>query len=176
VRGSRTIHLLRHAKSNWDDPGLADRQRSLAPRGRRATAAIRRYLEEEGVRPDLILCSPALRTLQTLEGIVGALEGVPVRVEEGIYFGGGAAVLGLLRSLPGSCPSAMVIGHNPTLEDLAMELLDPGADHDPSLRRMSYKYATGALATLEGPAAWSDLEPGRCRLISFVCPRDLPGY
>ena len=176
MSGSRTIHLLRHAKSSWDDPALPDLERSLAPRGRRATAAIHRHLEEEGIRPDLILCSPALRARQTLEGIVGAREGVPVRVEEGIYFGGGAAVLGLLRTLPGSCTSAMVIGHNPTLEDLAMALLDPQSDHDPCLRRMSYKYPTGGLATLEGPAAWPDLGPGQCRLVSFVRPQDLPGY
>lgn len=176
MRGGRAIHLLRHAKSSWDDSGLADLQRPLAPRGRKATAALHRHMEEKGICPDLILCSPARRARQTLEGIAGTLEGVPVRVEEGIYFGGGPGVLRLLRTLPGSCASAMVIGHNPTLEELAMELLDPDAAHDPSLRRMSYKYPTGALATLEGPAAWSDLEPGRCRLISFVRPRDLPGY
>ena len=97
-------------------------------------------------------------------------------MEEGIYFGVGAAVLGLVRTLPGSCTSAMVIGHNPTLEDLAMALLDPQSDHDPCLRRMSYKYPTGGLATLEGPAAWPDLGPGQCRLVSFVRPQDLPGY
>ncbi len=172
----RTIYLLRHAKSSWDNPGLADLDRPLAPRGRRATAAIGRHLEEETILPDVVLCSPSRRTRETLEGIAEALDGVPVRVEDGIYFGGELAVLGLLRSLPGSCASAMVIGHNPTLEELVMELLDPDADHHPSLRRMSSKYPTGALATLESPASWSELEPGRCRLISFVRPKDMPGY
>ena len=176
MSGSRTIHLLRHAKSSWDDPALADLQRPLAPRGWRAAVAIRGHLIEAGIRPDLILCSPARRTRQTLEGLAGALEDVPVRVEEGIYFGGVPAVLELLRMLPRSCTSVMVIGHNPTLEELAMELLDPQAEHDPSLRRMSLKYPTGALANMESSAEWSELEPERFRLISFVCPRDLPGY
>lgn len=176
MSAARIIHLLRHAKSSWDDPGLADLHRPLAPRGRRAAEAMRRYLEEEDILPDLILCSPARRTRQTLEGIAGAVKGVPVRVEEGIYFAGELAVLGLLRSLPEGCGSVLVIGHNPTFEELAMELLDPDADHDPSLRRMASKYPTGALATLEGPASWSELEPGRCRLVSFVRPKDVPGY
>lgn len=173
---TRIIHLLRHAKSSWDDPGLSDLQRPLAARGRRAASALRVHLEEEGILPDLILCSPATRTRQTLDGISEAVEGVPVQIEEGIYFGGEMAVLGLLRSLPGSCRSVMVIGHNPTLEGLAVDLLDPDQDHHPSVERMRRKYPTAALATFETPADWARLEPGQCRLRSFVRPKDLPGY
>lgn len=173
---SRTIYLLRHAKSSWDDPGLADLKRPLATRGRRAAKALMAHLEEEGIVPDVILCSPATRTRQTLDGISEAVDGVPVQIEEGIYFGGELAVLGLLRSLPRSCRSAMVIGHNPTLEDLAVDLLDPDQDHDRSVERMRFKYPTGALATFQTPLDWSHLEPGGCRLVSFVRPKDLAGY
>ncbi|TVR60801.1 MAG: histidine phosphatase family protein [Gemmatimonadales bacterium] len=176
MTGSRTIHLLRHAKSSWDDPGLADLRRPLAARGRRAAKAVRAHLEEEGIVPDVILCSPATRTRQTLDGISGAVDGVPVQIEEGIYFGGELAVLGLLRSLPRSCRSVMVIGHNPTLEELAVDLLDPDQDHHPSVDRMRGKYPTAALATFETSDQWSHLEPGGCRLVSFVRPKDLPGY
>jgi phosphohistidine phosphatase len=62
----RTLHLLRHAKSSWDDPSLADRDRPLAPRGLRAGRAIAAYLREHGIAPGLVLCSPAARTRETL--------------------------------------------------------------------------------------------------------------
>ena len=83
---AKRIHLLRRAKSSWDDPDLADHERPLAPRGRKAAKRMARHLEEAGVRPDLVLCSSSTRTRQTLERVAPALpDGVPVELEDGLY-------------------------------------------------------------------------------------------
>jgi phosphohistidine phosphatase len=71
----KRLYLLRHAKSSWDDPTLADRDRPLAPRGRRAARVIAEHLRREGIAPELVLCSPSRRAGQTLTGIAPGLGG-----------------------------------------------------------------------------------------------------
>lgn len=170
----KTLHLLRHAKSSWDDPSLGDRDRPLAGRGRRAAARMERYLIEKGIRPDLVLCSPARRTVETLDRISKAVEGVETKIQEWIYMGSAGTLRDHVSRLPVTVDSVLVIGHNPGLEELADQLMGPG-DHDPSADALREKYPTGALATLEGPRTWSELTPGSCVLRSFVRPRELEG-
>ena len=82
----KQLFLLRHAKSSWDDSELADHDRPLAPRGRRAVKLIAEHLRREGVTPALVLCSSALRTRETLEGIASALgESISVQIEDELY-------------------------------------------------------------------------------------------
>jgi phosphohistidine phosphatase len=170
---SKTLLLLRHAKSSWSDPGLADRDRPLADRGRRAAELIGRYMQDHGIRPALVLCSPARRAQDTL-AIVWPLLGadVEVRVENGIYSADADDVLGRLQSVPSSIASVMVVGHNPTLHDLAIALAADG-DHD-ALSQLRVKFPTGALAALDlGGAEWAELGPGDAYLSSLVLPRQL---
>src|SRR5690349_2787247 len=96
---SRTVYLLRHAKSSWDDPALADIERPLAPRGRKAAKKIARYLRDRDVRPDLVLCSPAARARETLAAIG---EG-DVRPE--LYGASAAELLGVIHGLPDDASS-----------------------------------------------------------------------
>jgi phosphohistidine phosphatase len=163
--------LLRHAKSSWKDSSLADRDRPLAGRGRRAAKAVRRHIEGEGIRPDLVLCSPARRTRETLERIEAAFgDPVEVRLEEELYGADEAELLDRLRALPARVESVMVIGHNPGLEQLALALASEGA----RLTKMREKYPTGALATIDLPAGeWSAVERGGGELVGFVLPREL---
>src|SRR5262245_2142513 len=94
----RHLHLLRHAKSSWDDPELADHERPLAPRGRKAAARIAEHLERERIAPELVLCSTALRTRQTLAALLPILGGeVVIRLEDGLYGAGAAQVLARVR-------------------------------------------------------------------------------
>jgi len=79
---SKRLFVLRHAKSSWDDPGLADHDRPLAPRGRRATQAIAAHLDAAGIAPDLVLCSSARRARETLDGVAVGGEHV---IESGLY-------------------------------------------------------------------------------------------
>ncbi len=169
----KTIYLLRHAKSSWDDPGLADFDRPLDERGRKAARLIRAHLQAAGIRPDLVLCSAARRTRETLERLGEALAGLPTSIEPGLYETTSPRLLERLRALPDAVGSVMVIGHNPGLERLAATLAGDGGEAR-ALERLQAKYPTGALATLTAEAArWSELAAGACRLEAFVRPADL---
>src|SRR5262245_9413410 len=78
----KRLYLLRHAKSSWVDPTLADQDRPLAPRGRRAAKVMATHLRRNGISPELLLCSPSRRTRQTLEGIAASLgKKAEIRIE-----------------------------------------------------------------------------------------------
>jgi phosphohistidine phosphatase len=168
----KSLYLLRHAKSNWKDPDLADHDRPLAGRGRRASKAIARHLGEKDIEPELVLCSSARRTRETLERLQPALGTPTVRIEPELYAAGASVLLGRLRRVPDTVGSVMLIGHNPGIEDLALEIARPA----PAMRELELKFPTGALATLvlDG-ASWRALDRGTAELVSFVRPRDLEG-
>jgi phosphohistidine phosphatase len=166
----RRLYLLRHAKSSWDDPGLADHDRPLAPRGRRAAKLVARHLRDEGTVPMLVLCSSARRAQETLERIAPAFgDGARVEVEDELYGASDDELLERLRKVPDTIESVMLIGHNPAIQELALHLGGPG----PEREAVERKYSTGALATLTFEGGWRQLEPGRARLRAFVRPRDL---
>ena len=166
----RRLYLLRHAKSSWKDQGLADHDRPLARRGRRAAKAIGRHLREQRVAPELVLCSTARRARETLEGIEPLPGRGAVRTEPELYGAGPAELLARLHEIAPRVRSVMVIGHNPALEQLALLL----ARHGPTVSELEAKFPTGALATLafRGPG-WAELGRGTAELIDFVRPRDL---
>jgi phosphohistidine phosphatase len=163
-----TLHLLRHAKSSWDDPALPDANRPLSARGERTAAKMARQLARERVAPGLVLCSSARRTRQTLELILPALGDPEVLVEDGLYAAGAQALLSRLRQIPAGIREAMLIGHNPGIHELALVLAGRGA---PASLRESFP--TGALVslTLEA-AAWGDVQRGGV-VTRLLLPREL---
>jgi phosphohistidine phosphatase len=166
----KRLDLLRHAKSSWDDPGLADHDRPLAPRGRRAAGLIAEHVRREGIAPALVLCSSARRALETLEGIARAFDGeVPIEVERDLYGASQRELLERLRRIPDATPSVMLIGHNPAIHALALSL----AGNGPDFETLALKYPTGALATLTLEGSWEALGPGGAKLAAFVRPKDL---
>jgi phosphohistidine phosphatase len=162
----KRLFLLRHAKSSRDDEGLADRDRPLARRGRRAAEAMAKYLREEKISPELVLCSPARRTRETLEMVAASGE---VRMEEELYRASANGLLSRLQEVPDDVASVMLIGHNPAIEDLALALAAGGARLDD----MESKFPTGALATLDVPDSWRELAPDSAELVGFVTPKEL---
>ena len=168
MRVMKRLYLLRHAKSSWDEPGLADRDRPLAPRGERASNSMAKYLRDEGIVPELVLCSQSKRTRETLERL-GLGDGTEVRIEDELYAASAGELLGALHEVPDEVESVMVIGHNPGMERLALELAAGGDELD----RMREKFPTAALATLELDGSWSELAPGGAELVSFVKPKEL---
>jgi phosphohistidine phosphatase len=162
----KRLFLLRHAKSSWKDEGLADRDRPLAGRGRRAAKVMARHLQEEKISPALVLCSPARRTRETLEGVSPSGE---VRIEDELYGASGTELLERLRDVPDEVESVMLIGHNPAIEELALGLASGGA----RLEDMERKFPTAALATLTAPDSWKELAPGSAELVAFVTPKEL---
>lgn len=166
----RTLHLLRHAKSSWDDPSLADADRPLAPRGQRAATRIARHLRERWDAPDLVVCSPALRTRQTLKLVAAGFDGDPeIAIDERLYGTGSAELLARLREVAPAVATVMLIGHQPAIGELALSLAGTG----PGLEQLGGKFPTAALATFAVPA-WPELGPGSGRLLEMVRPKQLP--
>jgi phosphohistidine phosphatase len=146
----KQLYLLRHAKSSWKDTSLPDHDRPLAGRGRRAAKAIARHLREQRIEPELVLCSTARRARETLERLEPALGTPSVQVEGDLYAASAPQLLERLRNVPDKVESVMLIGHNPGLQELALDL----ARASPAVRDVATKYPTAALATLAFPA-WS---------------------
>jgi phosphohistidine phosphatase len=166
------VYLMRHAKSSWDEPALADHDRPLAKRGRKAAKRLRKHIRDSAIEPDLVLCSSAARAIETLEGVRAALGDARVEVESDLYRAGSDSLLRRLQALPEDVGDVMLIGHNPAIEGLADELAGAGGDSDVR-GRMEAKYPTGGLATLAFSGRWSELDWDGAQLESFVVPREL---
>jgi len=167
----RTLYLLRHAKSSWAESG-PDHDRPLAPRGSRAARMMAEHLVAAGVRPSLVLCSSAVRTRATLDALKPALYRSAVSVEPELYGADAAEILDRLRGVEPDAESVMVIGHNPGLQDLAIELAGDG-EHA-ALAQLHAKFPTAALATLDlGDTTWGRLGARRTYLTKLVVPKQL---
>jgi phosphohistidine phosphatase len=164
---TRRLILLRHAKSDW--PDVPDRDRPLAKRGRRDAPVIGRWLHDHGYLPDTVICSAARRTRQTWDLIAPELGGSPqVTFEPRAYAASAQTLLYLVRELPSASRTAMLVGHNPGVADLATALTQP-----PDADVAPLSFPTAAAAVLEFSAPWSDLGPGQARLIDHTIPADL---
>ncbi len=170
----KSLLFLRHAKSSWSSPQLADHDRPLNGRGRAAAAAMGQYIAENALVPDLIMCSTAKRARETLERASAGWSHIPpVNVEGALYnFSGGAGYLDLIRKTDDAVGALMLIGHNPTIETLASALMGEG---DPeSAEKLAHKYPTAALAVLKFDIeTWREVEPGAGKLTRFILPREL---
>jgi phosphohistidine phosphatase len=166
----RILYLVRHAKSDWEDPALADRDRPLAARGRKAASTLAGHIERSGISPALVLCSPARRTMDTLRLISGSFrDPVEILVEDELYGATMGELLRRLRKVPAPTPSVMLIGHNPAIHELALTLAGAGDN----LRQLKVKFPTGAMATLAVPGPWKDLGDEPADLLEFALPREL---
>jgi phosphohistidine phosphatase len=149
---ARTLVLLRHAKAASPDDYAADIDRPLTARGRRDASAAGAWLAAESLVPDLVLCSPSVRTRETWEAT--GLPDAAVSVEHRLYSGGTAEALRLIRAVEPTVGTLLVVGHNPTITTLS-ELLDP---RDAELR-------TAGLAVHLLDGEWSDVGPGAAPLV-----------
>lgn len=165
----KTLCLLRHAKSSWDDPALDDFDRPLAERGLKAAPRIGRLMAKRGWQPDLALVSPAARARETWRLVSAELPApVETRFEPAIYMAATDDIMALLRALPDVASSVILVGHNPGLEQSAVLLAGPDSDPE-ALARMAEKFPTAALARFDVTA----IEPGGATLTAFVRPGDL---
>jgi phosphohistidine phosphatase len=152
-----TLIVLRHAKAA-DGIGMADADRPLTGRGRRDAAAAGEHLRDLGLAPRMVLCSPAVRTRQTLEALrLGADSAVSY--ERRIYQNDVDLLFDLLRTA--DAESLLVIGHNPALHQLVADLGAPELD----------RFPTSACAVLTVEGAWADLAPGGAMLSSYWTPK-----
>ena len=169
----KRILLMRHAKASRDEPGLADFDRPLAPRGTEAAPAMGAWIQQAGWRPEVVLCSAARRARDTLDGVWRDWPSrPPVRFEDALYTATAWDLLARLREVEAATASILVVGHNPTIQQAAVDLAG-GGDIE-AYGRMKDKFPTAALAVLEADVPeWLALNPGGADLRAFVRPRDL---
>lgn len=168
----RTLTLVRHAKAEHGQ-GKPDHDRELAPRGRKDARAIGEWLSDpsHAVAVDLALCSTSERTRQTLDGICdGGAPATDTRFDERIYDGGAASLLELLREVPDSVNTVLMIGHAPGIPVLATALAHNDSGGSDVIDRLA-QFPTSGLAVLGFDGSWSTLELESAHLRDFVVPR-----
>jgi phosphohistidine phosphatase len=171
VSDRRHLLLLRHGKSDWPQVPGADFERPLKPRGRKASERMGRWLVDENIVPDKVLCSPAVRAKTTA---LIATEAMGVGTDsivwvDGIYEASVERLLYVIAEHGANARRLLVVGHNPGLEWLAASLangLDLGANHDKA-------FPSAALGVLEVGASWDELAPGCATSARIIRPRAL---
>ena len=161
----KTLLILRHAKSSWKDPSLADHDRKLNKRGKRDAPRMGRLMREEGLEPDLVLSSTAVRARRTAEAVVEELgyQG-EMWLDRSIYAFGHEPYLAALAELPGEYKCTMIVGHNPAVE----ELLE-------ALTGEYQRFPTAALAQVHLPVeSWGEInELEDAELVDIWRPKEL---
>ena len=169
----KRLTLLRHAKSDWDDPVSRDFDRPLNGRGQRAAVTVGTHAATLDLGIDYIIASPAVRVVETLDAFLPAagLDEIEPHWDRRIYLASGATLIDVASELPDSADHALMSGHNPGLEDLILDLTTTG---DPHRRTVEHKYPTAALATLVFAIdRWSDMPTTKATIERLILPREL---
>jgi phosphohistidine phosphatase len=168
----KSLTLLRHAKSGWDDPVTRDFDRPLNPRGRRAARTVGAEMKAQGLAFDLVLASPARRVVETLEEIAAGYGALSPDYDQRLYLAPAATLLDIVRHAPEAMERLLVVGHNPGLEELALRL--SRRDGGRLRAEIEVKYPTGTVAEIElAVERWADARDGTGRIVRFIRPRDL---
>ena len=163
----KSLTLLRHAKSGWDDMSLRDFDRRLNPKGKRAAATIGRHMREAGLAFDHVVASPAVRVMETLDGISDGYGRALAPVwDRRLYLAAASTLLDVVHELAPEHDRVLLVGHNPGLEDLVLLLAADAGE-------AAEKYPTATLAELAIGDTWADAGAGEAELVRFVRPRDL---
>jgi phosphohistidine phosphatase len=167
--------LLRHAKSDWSGEA-GDHERPLSVRGKKAVPHVAAHMRKQGYQPQAVLCSTAKRARETLELLLQRLEVPPaVHYERELYLAEWPQLLAEIRAAGATSP-LLVLGHNPSLEQLALALaLQPQSPAERArAEKLAEKFPTAALAALDFEIAdWSEAKPGSGKLVDYVRPKDL---
>ncbi|PTE07376.1 SixA phosphatase family protein [Mesorhizobium helmanticense] len=170
---TKQLLLLRHAKSSWDDPALADFERPLTGRGLKAAPLVGRALAKRGWLPDLALVSPALRTRDTWRLVSAQWKAKPpVEFVLALYEAMAADILAKVRQADAAAGTLLVVGHNPGLEEFARRLAGVGSDAG-AARKLEEKFPTAALARFEVDGNWAGLAFGGARLTHCLRVKEL---
>ena len=169
----KSLTLLRHAKSGWDDPVTRDFDRPLNGKGKRAAAMMGRHLRTLGLSFDHVVASPAVRVMETLDEIErGYGKALNTAWDRRLYLASAETLLDVVHELPDTFGDVLLVGHNPGLEDLVLLLVPQVAD---GLRdSVEQKYPTASVARMAfDVAGWPGVDAGGAMLERFVRPRDL---
>jgi phosphohistidine phosphatase len=161
----KNLLLMRHAKSSWQETSLPDHQRPLNGRGKRDAPRMGKFLREQSLLLDTILCSTAVRARETAEGLLQeyTFDGEVSYIDD-LYQASTETIISVLNRLPDEVNTAMVIAHNPGLDEF-LEIVCDECGHMP----------TGCVAHIKYPLEhWADLrEYSRCELVQLWKPRNI---
>lgn len=164
----KRLLLLRHAKTEPAAPGLPDRDRALIDRGHRDAGLIGEAIARDNP-PEAVICSPAIRTRQTMDEVLARLRDQPEQIlAEPLYGGSEAVYLDTIATHGGTARRLLVIGHNPAIHLLAVTLAkSPG-------EKLRAKFPTAALAVIAFDIDdWTAIRPGAGKLEAYLRPKDL---
>ena len=169
----KRLILLRHAKSAWDDPTLADFDRPLSKRGRKAAPLIGDYLARHKILPALVLTSSAKRAVETLDLDIANWQSKPtIRKLKSLYLAMPREMLRRIQGVGREADGVMLVGHNPGIADLANWLSGHGKPEDRD--RLARKFPTGAIAVIEFDVEdWAEVDAEAGRLVSFATPKQI---
>jgi phosphohistidine phosphatase len=164
----KTLYIVRHAKSSWENPSLSDHDRPLLETGVRKTLRIAEFLKEKGIRPELLLSSTAIRAFETARVIARELEYPEEKIEvsDSLYHGSANSIFNQLFGLPDGVGSVMIFGHNPSFTYFANQFLDPTIENLPTSGTVSISFDTDR---------WTDITSSKYRVDFMVTPKMLKG-
>ena len=166
----KTLGLLRHAKSDWDDIGKRDFDRGLNDRGRRGAALIGKYIEDHGIAWDTIIASPAERVKKTIES---AMPDADVIYDERLYLAGADTLMDALRDHGGEGEAMLLVGHTPGMQELLFALVPPHRENE-LFDEASVTFPPATFAVFElNIDDWSKLKESCAEIVHFTRPRDL---
>jgi phosphohistidine phosphatase len=163
--------LMRHAKAENPHADLADHDRALAPEGRDDAAALGARLQALGLAPDVVLVSSARRTRETLQALASWDEQPNIEVLDSLYMATVPQTLAIIRDLRETVRSVLVLGHNPGIHELAVNLAEASRAPGPALMNLRDGFPTASLAEYLVLTPWRDLKPSLTRLQRFIGPR-----
>jgi len=160
----RTLYLLRHAKSSWKETNLADFDRPLSGRGRKAAETVGSFLKDKEINLDLVVSSPAVRARQTIELVLRAAKMKPeLRLDERIYEATAERLLEVVSQLENEHKAVLLVGHNPGMQELLLLLTGQNEE-----------YPTAALSKIAFKnLKWAEVGNRKGSLEWIVKPKDL---
>jgi len=166
-----SLYLMRHAKSEWHSAAKSDFDRPLNQRGSKDAARMGQYLQQQNIKPGLVLSSSAERAKQTALAVVDALHMNPDQIlfNKDLYLADRPTLLKILHSVPDATDSVLLVAHNPGLDDL-VEWLAP---EPPSLSESGKLMTTAAIAMFAVPKPWAKLKRNTTRLVQLLRPKEL---
>jgi phosphohistidine phosphatase len=162
----KTLYIVRHAKSSWDNSELSDFERPLNERGKRDAPDMGKRLNERGLKPDCVISSPAKRAFSTAKRICKVLgfEKEKIRTDRRLYHADDEMMLSVLREVKSNLDSVMIFGHNPGLTDFVNSLVSEELDIDnvPTCGVVAFSFETDT---------WSSINWGTGNLVFFDYPK-----
>ena len=169
----KKLSFIRHAKSDWASPLLADHDRRLAERGQKASATMKDFFGNSNKNFDIVLSSTALRAVETIEIIKPAIKDTEVMYKKDLYTFDDHMMLEFISKITDDLSSVLIVGHNPAIQETVLRL--SATDHNSNLlNRVEHKYPTAAFSTLTSSIEkWAYAADTMFKLQEFICPKEL---